>query len=164
MAVTSNSTLQPPSRRGPNRKHPRRREVARRYCVARNTPCLAATSQLSGPAVRFFGAVSKTTAHNRLKHPPKPNGPENARYALREGLVPRLAPAPPTHRLRPTSGEPWASLQFSPTLPAAKAHPTPAQLASARCASTRGWTSPVRRARLKHSREPGRVRRLVVPL
>ena len=48
------------------------------------------------------------------KHPPKPNGPENARYALREGLVPRPAPAPPTHRLRPTHGEPWASLQ-SPT-------------------------------------------------
>ena len=48
------------------------------------------------------------------KHPPEPHGPENARYALREGLAPRPAPAPPTHRLRPTSGEPWASLQ-SPT-------------------------------------------------
>ena len=60
-----NSTPQTPSRVRPNPDHPRRREVARRYCVARNTPCLAATSPLSGPAVRFFGEVSRTTAPNR---------------------------------------------------------------------------------------------------
>ena len=64
-AATPNSTPQTPCRVRPNPDHPRRREVARRYCVARNTPCLAATSPLSGPAVRFFGEVSRTTAPNR---------------------------------------------------------------------------------------------------
>jgi hypothetical protein len=64
-AATPNSTPQTPSRVRPNPDHPRRREVARRYCVARNTPCLAATSPLSGPAVRFFGEVSRTVSGPR---------------------------------------------------------------------------------------------------
>ena len=49
-----NSTPQTPSRVRPNPDHPRRREVARRYCVARNTPCLAGTSPLSVPRRAVF--------------------------------------------------------------------------------------------------------------